>query len=112
MADFADPVDVKVVTLEAACRRQQVDEGHFPDVDAVPAQAMTVTVPALLRAGKVLAIVPEARKAEPVRAALEGPVSTTCPASVLRTHDHVTLYLDAGSSGLVAGSPPGDHPYV
>jgi glucosamine-6-phosphate deaminase len=112
VADFADPVDVKVVTLEPACRRQQVDEGHFPDVETVPDQAMTVTVPALVRAAKVLAIVPEARKAEPVRAALEGPVSTTCPASVLRTYDHVTLYLDAGSSGLVAGAPPDDHPYV
>ena len=86
-----------------------MDEGHFPDVDAVPSQAMTVTVPALLRAAKVLAIVPEDRKAEPVRAALEGPVSTDCPASVLRTHDHVTLYLDAGSSAagarLTAGRP-------
>ncbi len=112
VADFTDPLDVKVVSLEPACRRQQVDEGHFPDVDAVPAEAMTVTVPALLRAAKVLAIVPEDRKAEPVRAALEGPVSTGCPASVLRTHDHVTLYLDAGSSRLVPGSPPADHPYL
>jgi glucosamine-6-phosphate deaminase len=111
VADFADPLDVKVVTLDPACRAQQVDEGHFPDLDAVPAQAMTVTVPALLRAATVLAIVPEARKAEPVRAALEGPVTTDCPASVLRTHDHVTLYLDAGSSALVPGTPT-DHPYV
>jgi glucosamine-6-phosphate deaminase len=111
VADFSDPVDVKVVTLDPACRRQQVDEGHFPDVDAVPADAMTVTIPALLRAAHVLAIVPEARKAEPVRAALEGPVTTACPASVLRTHDHVTLYLDAGSSRLVPGTPTGQ-PYL
>jgi glucosamine-6-phosphate deaminase len=101
VADFADPLDVKVVTLDPTCRRQQVDEGHFPDLEAVPAQALTVTIPALLRAGAVLAIVPEGRKAEPVRAALVDPVSPACPATVLRTHDHVTLYLDAASSRLV-----------
>jgi glucosamine-6-phosphate deaminase len=111
VADFGDPLDVKVVTLDAACRRQQVDEGHFPDLDAVPAQAMTVTIPALLRASTVLAVVPESRKAEPVRAALEDPVTTACPASTLRTHDHVTLYLDTGSSSLVSGAPPAA-PYV
>ena len=71
VADFDDPLDVKVVELDAGCRRQQVNEGHFPDVDAVPTRAITVTIPALLRAGRVLAIVPEARKAEPVRDAVE-----------------------------------------
>ena len=72
VADFADPRDVKVVELEAACRRQQVNEGHFPGLDDVPAQAITVTIPALLRAGRVLAVVPEARKAEPVRGRADG----------------------------------------
>jgi len=98
VADFDDPLDVKVVELEDACRRQQVGEGHFPDVDAVPARAITVTIPALLRASTVLAIVPEARKAEPVRRALEGPIDTTCPASILRTRANATLYLDAESA--------------
>jgi glucosamine-6-phosphate deaminase len=100
VADFNDPLDVKVVVLDAACRRQQVNEGHFPGIDDVPREALTVTVPALLRAGTVLAIVPEARKAEPVQAALRGPVSTSCPASVLRTRDNVTLHLDRQSAGL------------
>ncbi len=85
VADFADPLDVKVVRLDAACRAQQVNEGHFGALDAVPAEAITVTIPALLRAGHVLAIVPEARKAQPVRDALTGPISTSCPASALRT---------------------------
>jgi glucosamine-6-phosphate deaminase len=98
-ADLDDPLDVKVVTLDATCRRQQVDEGHFPDLDSVPTQAMTVTVPALLRASSVLAIVPEARKAPAVRAALTGPVSPSCPASVLRQHAQVTLHLDPASAG-------------
>jgi glucosamine-6-phosphate deaminase len=105
VADFADPLDVKVVTLDDACRRQQVGEGHFPDVDAVPTRAITVTIPALLRAAAVLAIVPEARKREPVRRALDGPITTGCPASILRTQAHATLYLDAESSGGLEPRP-------
>jgi glucosamine-6-phosphate deaminase len=101
VADFDDPLAVKVVELDLACRRQQVNEGHFESIDAVPRLAMTVTVPALLRAGTVLAIVPEGRKAAPVRAALEGPLSTDCPASVLRTAHNVTLHLDPGSASLL-----------
>jgi glucosamine-6-phosphate deaminase len=98
VADFDDPRDVKVVELDDACRRQQVGEGHFPSLDAVPGKAITVTIPALLRSGAVLAIVPEARKREPVRRALTGPIETACPASILRTRSNVTLHLDADSA--------------
>ena len=70
VADFDDPRDVKVVALEPASRRQQVGEGHFATIDDVPTHAITVTIPALLARRRVLAIVPEARKAQPVRAAL------------------------------------------
>jgi glucosamine-6-phosphate deaminase len=98
VADFDDPVDVKEVELDAACRQQQVGEGHFPSVDAVPRTAITLTIPALLRARRVLAIVPERRKAEAVHAALTGPINTHCPASVLRRTPHATLFLDAESA--------------
>src|SRR5579871_1387751 len=101
VADFADPLDVKVVELDATCRRQQVGEGHFPSIDGVPAHAITVTIPALLRAGAVCAVVPEQRKAAPVRDALLGPVSTACPASALRTAGNATLYLDRESASLL-----------
>ena len=73
-------------------------EGHFADEAAVPREAVTVTVPALLRARRVLAVVPEARKAAPVAAALSGPVSTACPASVLQRTPHAVVFLDAGSA--------------
>jgi glucosamine-6-phosphate deaminase len=102
VADFDDPLDVKVVELERACRQQQVNEGHFASLADVPARAVTVTIPALLRAATVLAIVPEARKAEPVRAALEGPISTTCPASALRTAPNAELHLDRESASLLS----------
>ena len=103
VADFADPLDVKVVQLDPACRAQQVNEGHFPSLGAVPAEAITVTIPALLRAGRVLAVVPEHRKAKPVRDALTGPVSTSCPASALQTAPHATVHLEPDSAGLLPG---------
>ena len=100
-ADLADPRDLRVVTLEESCRLQQVNEGHFPRVSAVPERAITVTVPALLRVRRVIAVVPESRKAEPVFTALNGPVSSACPASALRTKMDATLHLDAGSASLI-----------
>jgi glucosamine-6-phosphate deaminase len=102
VADFDDPVAVKVVALDSACRQQQVGEGHFPDLASVPRLAVTVTIPALLGARRVLAVVPEGRKAAAVAAALEGPIGTSCPASVLRTCPHAVLHLDAESASLLA----------
>ncbi|HEV7525192.1 MAG TPA: glucosamine-6-phosphate deaminase [Acidimicrobiia bacterium] len=101
VADFDDPRDVKVVALEPESRRQQVGEGHFATIDDVPTHAITVTIPALLRAGRVLVIAPEARKARPVHDALYGPISTACPASILRGQSNATLYLDGESSALL-----------
>jgi glucosamine-6-phosphate deaminase len=101
VADFDDDELVKEVPLDLASRRQQVGEGHFATLDDVPTHAITVTIPGLLSANRVLAIVPEARKARPVHDALYGPISTDCPASILRRHTNAMLYLDAASaSGL------------
>jgi glucosamine-6-phosphate deaminase len=101
-ADFDDALDVKEVELDAASRRQQVGEGHFERLDDVPRTAITVTIPALLRAARVLAIVPEARKANAVHRALDEPITTDCPASALRRTPHATLYLDRDSAGNVS----------
>lgn len=101
MADFADPLLVKLVTLDQACRQQQVGEGAFPDLAAVPTQALTLTVPALCAARRMICVVPERRKAQAVRDALRGPIATACPASVLRQQAHCTLYLDAESAALL-----------
>ncbi|MBN8590705.1 MAG: glucosamine-6-phosphate deaminase [Anaerolineae bacterium] len=100
-ADFHTPDLIHVVTLDEICRRQQVGEGHFHSLDEVPAQAMSLTIPALLKSQHVLTLVPEARKAEAVRAALLDPVSEYCPASILRTQAHVRLLLDPDSAGLL-----------
>jgi glucosamine-6-phosphate deaminase len=101
-ADFESKEIVHVVHLDHRCRQQQVNEGHFHRMSDVPEQAITLTVPALLAAKNVLAVVPESRKAEAVKAALEGPVTEECPASILRTKSNVTMYLDHESSSLLS----------
>ncbi|HEX9924786.1 MAG TPA: glucosamine-6-phosphate deaminase [Anaerolineae bacterium] len=97
-AKFDDPTWVKVIELAEASRRQQVGEGHFGSLEEVPTQAITLTIPALLAPGAILCIVPEARKAEAVRACLTGPITEDCPGSILRRVDHARLYLDQDSA--------------
>ncbi len=97
-ADFDDPVWVKVVKLDERSRRQQVGEGHFKSLAEVPTHAITLTIPALLSAKRILCIVPEARKAEAVERSLLGPITEDCPASILRQASHAHLLLDAESA--------------
>jgi glucosamine-6-phosphate deaminase len=97
VADFADPQDVKIVELDDVCRQQQVDDDCFANVAAVPERAVTLTIPRLLRADRLFCVVPGAIKREAVAGTLHGPITTDCPASVLRRHPDCTLYLDAES---------------
>ncbi len=101
VADFHDPQMVKRVTLDEPCRLQQLGEGHFPDFDSVPKQALTVTCPGLFRAQNWVCCVPDARKAHAVQHALEGPISLECPASLVRTHPSASVLLDVDSAALL-----------
>jgi glucosamine-6-phosphate deaminase len=98
-ADFHDPKLMRIVTLDDMCRQQQVAEGWFPSREDVPKQALTLTIPALMRVPKLIASVPGVRKAAIVRRTLEEPISTECPSTILRTHPDVTIYLDKDSAG-------------
>jgi glucosamine-6-phosphate deaminase len=97
-ADFETREPYLVVALDDACRRQQVGEGWFPDVESVPTHAISMSCRQILASRRILCIVPDARKAEAVRAAVEGPVTPHVPASILQTHDDVTVYLDVDSA--------------
>lgn len=99
VADFADPVWTKVVTLDEVCRMQQVHDGCFATLDEVPRQAMTVTIPALMSAREVFCVVPTAAKAAAVERVLSGGVDVACPASILLVHPSARLYLDAAAAG-------------
>lgn len=95
VADLDDPEDVKVVELDRTCRQQQVDDGAFPAFADVPTHAITLTIPRLLDARRLFCVVPGAAKRHAVDRALRAPISTADPATALRTHPDVTLYLDA-----------------
>lgn len=97
-ADFDDPEPMKTVTLDRACREQQVAEGWFPGLDQVPQQALTLTIPTLLKVPRLVVSVPGNRKAAIVGRALRDPISVDCPATILRTHPKVTIYLDEDSA--------------
>jgi N-acetylglucosamine-6-phosphate deacetylase/6-phosphogluconolactonase/glucosamine-6-phosphate isomerase/deaminase len=102
-ADFAARAPYLVVTLDEACRRQQVGEGWFASLVDVPTRAVTMSVPRILNCRRLVAAVPDARKAAAVRAALEGPLAPAVPASILRTHPRATIHLDPASATLLAG---------
>jgi glucosamine-6-phosphate deaminase len=68
----------------------------------VPARAISMSIRQILRACKILCVVPDARKAKAVQTCLEGDISPLAPASILRTHPDVTVYLDADSASLLS----------
>ncbi len=98
VADFNDPTDMKVVTLDEPCRQQQFAEGWFKSIEDIPQRAVTLTIPALLRVPKLIASVPGPRKAHIVYRSLTEPISTNCPATILREHPDCTVYLDQQSA--------------
>lgn len=100
-ADFTTEEPYLIVNLDKNCRRQQVGEGWFKNLSEVPQRAISMSVRQILKARKILCIVPDRRKAQAVKACLEGEISPAAPASILRTHPDVTLYLDMNSSSLL-----------
>lgn len=100
VADFNDPKTVKTVALDPVCRQQQVNDGCFATLAAVPTHALTVTVPALVAAPHLFCIVPAPTKAWAVRQTLTGEVRQACPASILRRRRGAILYLDPDSAAL------------
>lgn len=101
VADFQDPLWIKLVSLDEDCRKQQLGEGWFPTLEDVPKEAITLTIPAIMACKKISCVVPDERKANAVYKALGGPIQTQCPASILRKHDNAILYLDEASGSLI-----------
>ena len=103
-ADFQTEEPYLVVTLDEACRRQQVGEGWFENVSEVPRQAISMSVRQILKANEIIAVVPDARKAPAVKLCFEGEISSMAPASILRTHPAGTVYLDRESASLLSAA--------
>ncbi|HBY62235.1 MAG TPA: glucosamine-6-phosphate deaminase [Solibacterales bacterium] len=104
VARFDDPLAVKVVDLDLVCREQQVHDGAFASLADVPMKALTVSVRRIMQVPRLVVVVPGPRKAAAIRAALEGPITTECPASILRTHPNAALFLDRDSASLLSAT--------
>jgi glucosamine-6-phosphate deaminase len=96
--DFNDPEPVKVVQLDEICRNQQVNDGAFASLDEVPRDALSLTIPTLMTRPKLFAIAPGPAKRQAIKNTVAGPISTTCPASILRTHPNAHLFIDVASA--------------
>ncbi|NLO72106.1 MAG: glucosamine-6-phosphate deaminase [Porphyromonadaceae bacterium] len=101
VADFNDDKLVKIIDLDLVSRQQQVNDKCFEFLHEVPTQALTLTIPAMLKGKYLFCIVPATNKAKAVYNTLNGEISEDCPATILRTKKNVILYLDEASSALL-----------
>jgi glucosamine-6-phosphate deaminase len=101
-ADFATEDPYIIVNLDETCRRQQVGEAWFGDLSEVPKHAISMSVRQILKSKEILAVVPDARKAQAVKKCFEREISPMAPASILRTHANATIYLDKDSASLLS----------
>ena len=102
-ADFETEQAFIVVRLDEACRKQQLGEGWFDNLSAVPQQAITMSIKQILKSKHIICSVPDSRKAVAVKNSLEAPVSNLHPASILQSHADCVCFLDKASSALLAG---------
>jgi glucosamine-6-phosphate deaminase len=101
VADFNDPVNVKVVTLDAECRQQQVNDGCFEALSLVPENAITLTIPALMTDTYIYCMVPGDKKARAIHNTLNADIIEKYPSTILRRHKNAVLFLDKHSASLL-----------
>jgi glucosamine-6-phosphate deaminase len=105
VADFNDPSMVKLVELDEVSRMQQVHDGCFASMADVPTTAITLTVPALLKAASIFCVVPGINKAQAIYHTINSPVGALYPSTALRQHVQARLYLDVNSASLMKHHP-------
>lgn len=104
-ADFETEDPYLLVTLDEACRRQQMGEGWFPTLADVPERAISMSIKQMLKADTLILCVSDTRKAEALKGALEGPLSNACPASIIRSHRDCRLFVDPPAVSLLSRRP-------
>jgi glucosamine-6-phosphate deaminase len=104
-ADFETEAPYIVVTLDEACRRQQLGEGWFPTLEGVPRRAISMSIRQVMRSAAIVCTVPDARKAEAVKSAVEGSVTPMLPASILQRHPCCAFFMDEPAAALLEATP-------
>ncbi len=100
-ADFDTDAPYIVVNLDTACRQQQLGEGWFPTFDSVPKQAISMSIKHIMKSKAIVCTVPDERKANAVKAAIEGDITNMVPASILQLHSDCSMYLDNASANFL-----------
>jgi glucosamine-6-phosphate deaminase len=100
-ADFDIEEPYLVVDLDEACRKQQFGEGWFPTLDAVPKQAISMSIKQIMKTKHIICSVPDTRKAEAAKNCLNGEISNLHPASILQNHPHCEYFLDQNAASLL-----------
>lgn len=101
-ADFATEDPYIVVSLDDACRKQQLGEGWFKTFDDVPKQAISASIRQIMKSREIVGSALDDRKAKAVEATVEGPVTPDAPASILQQHPQATLYLDRAAASRLS----------
>lgn len=101
-ANFETVEPYIIVELDEACRLQQVGEGWFPSLEAVPKQAISMSITQIMKSGKIICSVPDERKAVAVRNSVQGDVTPQVPASILQRHPNVELVIDQAAAKLLS----------
>jgi glucosamine-6-phosphate deaminase len=100
-ADFGTDEPFIIVELDERCRQQQLNEGWFETLDQVPRRAISMSIRQIMRSNCIIVSAPDQRKAQAVQAALEGPVTNSCPASMLQRHTNCRIFLDGPAASLL-----------
>jgi glucosamine-6-phosphate deaminase len=103
-ADFETSEPYIVVKLDEACRRQQMGEGWFKKFEDVPTQAISMSIRQIMKSKHIVCTVPDERKAQAVKGAIEGPITEMVPASILQRHEDAIIYLDPPAASLLTQS--------
>ncbi|NQS88755.1 glucosamine-6-phosphate deaminase [Patescibacteria group bacterium] len=100
-ADFNTEKPYLLVELDEACRKQQIGEGWFKNLDEVPRRAISMSIEQIMKSKSIICTVPDSRKAQALKDCLEGDISPEHPASILRKHKNMFLFLDKDSAKLL-----------
>ncbi len=100
-ADFDNDNAYIVVKLAEKCRNQQLGEGWFATIDDVPTHAVSMTVMEIMKSKVIISAVPHAVKAQAIKDTLENDLTPEVPATMLKQHEEIYLFVDKNSASAV-----------
>jgi glucosamine-6-phosphate deaminase len=100
-ADFNTREAYIIVNLDEVCRMQQVNEGWFGSIEEVPSQAVSITPWQIMQCRTIISCVPHMVKATAVKNTLINKLTEIVPATLLKQHTDLHLYIDKNSASEI-----------